>query len=152
MSLPLLPLQPSPSSPPLLVVNLLSLLLFLLAFVPQYATILHSRSAAGVSLLFLSIDMTGAVLSTVALALTDDFDVVEAVSYIGVFVGDATIVCMKLCLAEDAKTIDMDESNERQQQLQPEHERLERRQQTVTEATESEAGLQRMVSTADGIV
>ena len=128
VSLPLLPLHPSPSSPSLLVVNLLSLLLFLLAFLPQYAAILRARSAAGVSLLFLCIDMTGAVLSTVALALTSDFEVVEAVSYIGVFVGDGVIVGMKLCLPDTAQASSTAEQGgvEREQQYEVDEQREER--------------------------
>ena len=107
VSLPLLPHHPAPSSTPLLIINLLSLLLFLLAFLPQYSTLLHNPSAASsVSLLFLAIDMTGAVLSIVALALTGGFEVVEAVSYIGVFVGDGVIVLFKLCWrVEEVKAV-----------------------------------------------
>jgi len=123
VSLPLLPLHPSPSSASLLTVNLLSLLLFLLAFLPQYAAILRSRSAAGVSLLFLCIDMCGAVLSTVALALTEEFEVVEAVSYIGVFVGDGVIVCMHLCLpspsAVPLTTVAFKDTQQQHQQTVP---------------------------------
>ena len=133
VSLPLLPLHPSASSASLLVVNLLSLLLFLVAFVPQYVAILRSRSAAGVSLLFLCIDMTGAVLSTVALALTTDFGVVEAVSYIGVFVGDGVIVCLKLCLPSQTTESNVLQSDAIGQQPQrgPEQQQVQPQQQQV---------------------
>ena len=82
----------------LLVVNVLSLVGFVGGFAPQYAVIWREGGVRGVSRLFLAIDMTGAVLSVAALALTDDFAVVEAVSYIGVFVLDGGIVALSFLL------------------------------------------------------
>ena len=105
LSLPLLHAGvSSASSPALLTVNILSLLCFLLGFVPQYLTIARERCAQGLSRVFLCIDMTGAVLSTAALALTDEFAVVEAVSYIGVFVLDGGLLLLTVALPPPAET------------------------------------------------
>jgi hypothetical protein len=105
LSLPLLHAGvSSASSPALLTVNILSLLCFLLGFVPQYLNIARERCAQGVSRLFLCIDMTGAVLSAAALALTEDFAVVEAVSYIGVFLLDGGLLLLTIALPPPVDT------------------------------------------------
>lgn len=52
----------------------------------------------GISRIFLCIDMTGAVLSTIALALTSDFQPISAACYIGVFVLDGGIMFLSFII------------------------------------------------------
>ena len=88
----------SGSSAAVVAVNVLALVGFVLGFAPQYWVIWRMGRVAGVSRGFLLVDMTGALLSTVALALTSDFQGVEAASYIAVFVLDGGILALSFVL------------------------------------------------------
>jgi lipid-A-disaccharide synthase-like uncharacterized protein len=83
---------------PFILVGSLSTSLFGLGFIPQYYTFYQSCRVEGISLLFLSIDMTGSVLSIVALALQDSFEPISATCYIVVFVCDLMIVALHFLL------------------------------------------------------
>lgn len=84
--------NPSPNG--LFALGLLSLIFFAVGFVPQYKQIYDEKRVSGISLLFLSIDMTGSVLSIAALALQDNFDPISAACYLVVFVCDFGILLL----------------------------------------------------------
>ena len=82
---------------PLVLVNVFSIAFFVWGFIPQYREIYQSRSVAGISRHFLTIDMTGAVLSVVALSLHPPVGYLAAGSYIAVFVLDGGILLISFC-------------------------------------------------------
>lgn len=92
----------SVNSWPLLLVNVLSIAFFVLGFIPPYREIYKARSAAGISRLFLAIDMTGAVFSVVALSLHPPFGGLAAGCYIAVFVLDGGIMLFSFCVQPSA--------------------------------------------------
>ncbi|KAI5479325.1 hypothetical protein MNV49_003843 [Pseudohyphozyma bogoriensis] len=62
--------------------GLLSAISIIAGLIPQYLEIMRLRAVIGISLIFLAVDMTGAVLSTLALAVSSgSFDILAAVSY-----------------------------------------------------------------------
>jgi len=65
-------------------------------FVPQFWEIYTRREVVGISLVFMTIDMTGGVFNALSLVFKEKFDVVAALSFIGVAVFDAVIL---LCAA-----------------------------------------------------
>lgn len=100
---------------PFILIGSLSTSMFGLGFIPQYYTFYQSRRVDGISLLFLSIDMTGSVLSIIALALQDSFEPISATCYIVVFVCDLMIVVLHFLLpclmdvqkVEEVLTVDL---------------------------------------------
>lgn len=91
---------------PFTLFNVLSLLFFALGFIPQYMEIYSIRGVQGVSLLFMAIDMTGALLSIIALALTDEFQPISGASYIAVFILDGGIVLLSFVLPALLPTVE----------------------------------------------
>ena len=63
------------------VFGVLSAVLISGALLPQYYEIYKYKAVIGISLAFLGIDMLGGLLNELALAFSDEFDVVAAISY-----------------------------------------------------------------------
>lgn len=102
------------ASDPFVVFNVLSLAFFTLGFAGQYHEIYRRSCVEGVSLLFLAIDMTGAALSVIALALSHDFQPISGACYIAVFVLDGGIVLLSFALKRelDESSVDTRVQNE----------------------------------------
>lgn len=72
--------------------------LFGVGFIPQFSQIVKEKRVQGISRAFLCIDMTGSVLSVVALILQGSFDPAAAACYIIVFVCDFAILILSFIL------------------------------------------------------
>eukprot|EP00026_Physarum_polycephalum_P012717 Phypoly_transcript_13044.p1 GENE.Phypoly_transcript_13044~~Phypoly_transcript_13044.p1 ORF type:complete len:276 (+),score=30.21 Phypoly_transcript_13044:59-886(+) len=63
-------------------------------FLPQYWTVLRNKDAEGISIAFLTLDITGGVVSVASLAFQHPFDGVSGGSYIAVILLDVGLVIL----------------------------------------------------------
>jgi len=84
--------------------------LTLIGFVPQFLELYRDRNPDGLSLLFLSFDICGAILSLLSLAFHENWDWIAAMVYI--MVGGFDIILVVICLTLRSKKRDISESTE----------------------------------------
>ncbi len=100
---------------PFTLLGVMSLVFFAIGFIPQYYEFYLTKRVDGISLLFLAIDMLGAVLSIVSLAMQSSFDPISGACYIVVFVLDLLIVVLHYLLPVLYKSVETAEiTTERQ--------------------------------------
>jgi uncharacterized protein with PQ loop repeat len=71
-------------------------------YFPQFRDIYRQRAVCGISRLFLCLDMTGALLSILALVLQTNFEPIAGACYLIVFVSDLALLVLSYLLPSDA--------------------------------------------------
>lgn len=77
--------------------------LICVALIPQFIEIYKLREVKGISLLFLTVDISGGVFSILSLAFKKEMDWVAAITFLGVIVLDGAIVVLAFILNPRAK-------------------------------------------------
>jgi uncharacterized protein with PQ loop repeat len=73
---------------------------FALGYVPQFRDIYRQGTVAGISRMFLCLDMTGALLSILALVLRTNFEPIAGACYLIVFVCDFALLVLSYLLPD----------------------------------------------------
>jgi len=80
-----------------------SAVLISVGLIPQYIEIYRLQEVTGISMVFMGVDMAGAVFSLLSLAFRDHFDVTASITYLCVVVFDGVIVVCALILNPRAR-------------------------------------------------
>ncbi|EKM50492.1 uncharacterized protein PHACADRAFT_263811 [Phanerochaete carnosa HHB-10118-sp] len=83
--------------------GIFSSVIIALALAPQYYEIYRRREVVGISLIFMVVDCSGGVFSTLSLVFAKKFDVIAAVTYLLVVVLDGTVLLLAAILNPRAR-------------------------------------------------
>ena len=87
------------------------MLCFTIGYIPQYYEIYIHKQVIGISILFLCIDMCGAILSIISLLLQYHINPVVCACYIVVFICDLLIVILHYILKPSPVNINTTNNN-----------------------------------------
>ncbi|PWN50310.1 hypothetical protein IE53DRAFT_293764, partial [Violaceomyces palustris] len=85
------------------VMGILGAILIVLGLVPQYYEIWKYKEVKGISFIFLAVDCSGAIFSTLSLVFKERFDGIAAANYIGILVLEIGIFLIALIINPKAE-------------------------------------------------